>query len=747
MKKTLFFLISFLTTLSGDKVYATKQVANDPGCSLDGPLVLSAKSGTLNQLQSILSVKGNVVARQKKAAIYAHQIFYDLERKTMTFKGKVQAQYSTGDHLFCDDAVIDTSLTSGMMHNVRSVLRDGARLTAQSISKKGKDVHVKHASYTPCHICQDRLDPLWSLHADHIEYDEKTGKIHYKRPRMKMWGYSLFALPSFGFLTKRSSGILPVMASYSQELGYYASLPVYWAIGPDQDATLTPYLMTTGGAMLAGEYRYHFPSGLFDVSSAVNVPLSHRMYRRWKEDRVNNPSQRGFVHNRWHWDIDAMWRLRSDVWWSGDKTFLSTRPFFGNASAPFLTSDTTLEGFVDHSFVRLRGLMYQDLVGFFSQTSVPYVLPELVYEYSSPLIDKKHRFFCEGKAINLYRNNGRSIRRFVVDSDWSFFDTLPWGQSLFISGVYKGAFYHLSEKKNDLNVDKNDHPFDHNRSACHAMGKNESRSLVHHNALFFAESRWPLYHHWGTWTPVMQLIVTPPAMNIFDAPNEDSQVILFDDRNLFDQTRYLGYDRLDRCSRLNYGYEWLHMGQDGHASFLIGQSYAFSKPNDDLLPVGVRKGFSDIVLRANWNRNDHDIAYRVRLNPYSKQMNFQDMTWSFGSKKLYFLGTYEFFKEKKFCHSGSMIDHYHQLYVSAASQWGFWKGRLFLTRNLGIRHALMDHGFSLSYKNECLDAGLTVQKSFYRQRDMVPGITISFHFRFKNLGGMTHRAQRFAQEV
>ena len=59
----------------------------------------------------------------------------------------------------------------------------------------------------------------------------------------------------------------------------------------------------------------------------------------------------------------------------------------------------------------------------------------------------------------------------------------------------------------------------------------------------------------------------------------------------------------------------------------------------------------------------------------------------------------------------------------------------------------MDHGFSLSYKNECLDAGLTVQKSFYRQRDMVPGITISFHFRFKNLGGMTHRAQRFAQEV
>ena len=66
---------------------------------------------------------------------------------------------------------------------------------------------------------------------------------------------------------------------------------------------------------------------------------------------------------------------------------------------------------------------------------------------------------------------------------------------------------------------------------------------------------------------------------------------------------------------------------------------------------------------------------------------------------------------------------------------------------MGRDTALLDRGFSVGYKNECLDAGLIIQKSFYKQEDMVPGLTISFHFRFKNLGGFKHRAQRFAQEV
>ena len=60
---------------------------------------------------------------------------------------------------------------------------------------------------------------------------------------------------------------------------------------------------------------------------------------------------------------------------------------------------------------------------------------------------------------------------------------------------------------------------------------------------------------------------------------------------------------------------------------------------------------------------------------------------------------------------------------------------------------MLDRGFSLGYKNECLDVSLIVQKSFYRQEDIVPGLTISFHFRFKNLGGFQHRSQRFAQAV
>jgi LPS-assembly protein len=752
LKKNSAFLFFFFFSGPVDGREGHPQSGNDQKKGQKDPLVLSYKTGLFDQLGSTFIAKGDVIARQKNVSIYAHQMIYDVHKKSVVAQGNVKAFYKTGDSLFCDYVQTDTSLKEGLMISVRSFMQDGARFTAKSVRKKDQKIYIDHGAYTPCRLCKDHLHPLWSIHAEGVDYCENSGEVHYHKPQMKMWGRTLFPLPSFRSLTKRASGILPMITSYSQELGYYAALPVYWAIRHDQDITLTPYLMNTGGAMLSGAYRYRFSSGLFDLESAINIPLSSGMYDRWKADKVMSPGQRGFMHNQWNWDINDDWRFRSDVWWSGDKTFLSTRPFFGNAKAAFLTSDTMLEGFLDHSFIRLRTLFYQDLIGAFKQSHVPCAFPEITYQYASPLLSKKHRLFVEGRVLNLYRQTGQSVTRLACDGDWSFFDTMPWGQSLHMSVVYRGALYRLLHRAVLPDQEKSDtisfHPY---RFFSSIGGSNshhvDKKYLGHQNGILFLESRWPSLNNWGSWTPVVQVIMTPKALKDDHVINEDSQVILFDDRNFLEKTRYLGYDRLDRCPRVNYGYEWSKHISDHHMGFFVGQSYAFSKPNEDLLPVGVRKGFSDVVTKAQWSRGDHELSYRLRSNAQSLKPYFQDITWSFGSRALSFLGTYEFFKEKKKFHSSRMIHHYQQLYFTASSHWGFWNGKVFLTHNLGRDAALLDRGFSVGYKNECLDAGLIIQKSFYKQEDMVPGLTISFHFRFKNLGGFKHRAQRFSQEV
>jgi LPS-assembly protein len=68
---------------------------------------------------------------------------------------------------------------------------------------------------------------------------------------------------------------------------------------------------------------------------------------------------------------------------------------------------------------------------------------------------------------------------------------------------------------------------------------------------------------------------------------------------LFAHQRYSGTDRVDDGSRATYGLELRpHVRGQWYTSFFVGQSYAFSRPDELLAPVGIRRHFSDVVGKA-----------------------------------------------------------------------------------------------------------------------------------------------------
>ena len=118
---------------------------------------------------------------------------------------------------------------------------------------------IRNASYT---TCQRRPGPSWMpdwiLRAASIRIDneEETGQA--SGALLSFMNVPILPVPelSFPLSDKRKSGLLPPTFGLDNLNGVEVSLPYYWNIAPNRDATFYPALMSKRGVDLGGEFRY-----------------------------------------------------------------------------------------------------------------------------------------------------------------------------------------------------------------------------------------------------------------------------------------------------------------------------------------------------------------------------------------------------------------------------------------------------------------------------------------------------------
>lgn len=128
---------------------------------------------------------------------------------------------------------------------------------------------------------------------------------------------------------KRRSGFLIPNAKYSTKNGVEFSLPYYWNIAPNFDATITPHYMNKrGGVMWENEFRYltQLGSGLteFDYLPSDKV---------YEDDHSSDSNSRRWL---FYWNhsgvIDQVWRLNADY------TKVSDPDYFNDFSSKYGSS-------------------------------------------------------------------------------------------------------------------------------------------------------------------------------------------------------------------------------------------------------------------------------------------------------------------------------------------------------------------------------------------------------------------------
>jgi LPS-assembly protein len=144
----------------------------------------------------------------------------------------------------------------GELNDPYYFIKDGSgRGSGDLLFLEGEDQYrLKQGHYTTCPVGNDD----WYILADDLEIDneKEVGTARHVSVRFK--DVPILYLPwiNFSFSGQRKTGLLAPIVGNTARSGVEVSVPFYWNIAPNYDATIAPRLMSRRGLMLNNEFRY-----------------------------------------------------------------------------------------------------------------------------------------------------------------------------------------------------------------------------------------------------------------------------------------------------------------------------------------------------------------------------------------------------------------------------------------------------------------------------------------------------------
>ncbi len=227
----------------------------------EGPLFLAA-----DRIESIsptvIEASGNVEARKAGRNFFADLLRYDQDLDTVNASGKVRLEKTglilTGDTLklnLAEESGLLTQTAYRVFPDTNAPTRITGRGQAESLELLDRDsFNAKQATYTTCPAGNDD----WQLQVADLNIDQGKQIGTARNVLLKFKDVPLLYTPwaDFSLNDARKSGFLPPTIGFTGKSGLDVTLPYYFNLAPNYDATLYPRYLAARGLQLGGEFRY-----------------------------------------------------------------------------------------------------------------------------------------------------------------------------------------------------------------------------------------------------------------------------------------------------------------------------------------------------------------------------------------------------------------------------------------------------------------------------------------------------------
>ena len=206
------------------------------------------------EADGLMLLHGHVQLEQQNLRLLSGEAEYDRQNDQIWLRHGVSL-YQQGQLIEGEEAYYRPQQQSGRFEQANFFLSEQHIFARADLIRIDDPQHLefRQLQYTTCPPAKQD----WLLSAQRLKLDQasNTGEAYHATLRFK--GVPFMYSPYLNFpLAGRKSGLLPPTFGSSDKNGDDLSLPIYWNIAPNQDATITPRYLSKRGNMLDGEYRF-----------------------------------------------------------------------------------------------------------------------------------------------------------------------------------------------------------------------------------------------------------------------------------------------------------------------------------------------------------------------------------------------------------------------------------------------------------------------------------------------------------
>ena len=677
------------------------------------PIFFKADKLENRQEPEKLIASGNVEMVYEGQILRADSVVYDRVQDKIFASGNVSLLRPNGEVLFSDSGEITGDLREGILENIRLLFTDNSRAAAtRGRLTAGQITNLEQASYSPCQICPESENrPTWQLNAHRITHDKLSRVVEYKDAFLELYGVPIAYTPYLFHpdpSVKRKTGLLPVSAGATSELGGFLNIPYFLELDRDKDLTLELMSTAKGGQVIKNQYRQRYTNGNLEMDLSLAATRFGLNSRKGKKD--NN--FHGHMIGSTRFDLSKDWRTGANIWLASDDLYMQR---YGISPEHVLENSLFIEGFNGDNYIEGRSYFWQDLRSGKSQDDMPLIFPMINYHFVSPIAEWGGNFDFKGSLVSLSRESGADSRRISLQNSWN-------RKNISRSG-------HIFEAYASLQTDL------YYATQLESVSPSKGTTTRIHPRLG-VEWRYPLETLVGNshliFEPVGGVMLSPRGGNPDLIPDEDSQAFEFDDTNLLSRNMFSGQDRVESGQRLFYGLNFGIYGLEGYASGFFGQTYRLDNENVFPTESGVEQKASDFVGRLLVKPAlPIEAVYRFHLDKNASKFKRNSLFINGGLPPLKIKLNYDYINASS--NDQSLTDREEISFTLQSNFSVDWSADASVTHDL-VNGFTSEQRYGLTYSNDCFIFKSSYNRSFFQDRDMEPNDTLWFQLVFKNLG-------------
>ncbi len=530
--------------------------------------------------------RGNVEIFYNNNILTADEVIYDQGANTLTAVGNVELKESNGNIIRADRYTLTDDFRDGFVQSLSITTRDDAHIVAERAERReGNVTEFTKAKYTPCKS-DGGMPPLWCLSANKIIHDQAAATISYQDAFFEVYGQPIFYMPYFQHpdpSVKRKSGFLVPSYGNSEDLGSIVEVPYYFALSPYYDFTFHPAYLSEQGVLWQGDWRQRLASGEYTVKIAAIDQDCNDLPNGGCLNNEGSDGWRGSVVTKGAFSLASWWKYGWDVTAESDDSF---RRFY-KLDSIFVTDRVNfgyLTGLSDRNYLGAYLYHFGGLLTDDTQQSESMAHPVIDHNYifgdpvfGGELSWTSNLLSFSRTDVNQTLPDRQDMNRAITELKWRRRLTDAIGITYTPFGALRGDVYQYGN-----GLDPTVEPTIDGVSNPAALIEDET--LARGLATGGVTVAYPWVANGGGGShvvePIGQVVARQSSVDQRRFPDEDAKSLVFDDTNLFETSKFSGYDRLETGTRANVGVQYTFQAYTGgYARVLAGQSFHLAGDN------------------------------------------------------------------------------------------------------------------------------------------------------------------------